>query len=138
MLRASAAAGLAGVRDRAPESNGHAAPPEPVYEAEVAEEPKQEQPPPRPRDGNPALPAAQEKLNDLLKSLQLGPPDDEHAVLEWLGGTPWTATVSQVRTVTGQLKDFLDHAAGDFDEARTAIWVRYNELHAEETDVPGD
>ncbi len=129
MLRASAAASdLAGIRDPAPAPvNGRAAPPEPVYEAEVVEEPK-EPAPARSRDGKPAAPAAQEKLNDLLGSLQLGTGDDEHAVLEWLGGAPWTATVSQVRTVTGQLKDFLDHAAGDFDEARTAIWVRYNDL----------
>lgn len=85
----------------------------------------------QPERPKPAPPKSLGVLEDLLKSLQLGPQEDEHAVLTWLGGDPWVASIGQVRQVTGQLKDYIRVAEGDLDAARDAIWEQYRKVHAD-------
>jgi len=67
------------------------------------------------------------KLTLLLESLNLS--ELEGAVLEWLGGKPWTGSASQARTATGVLADFIETAGDDYGKARAAILGRYHELH---------
>jgi phage recombination protein Bet len=74
---------------------------------------------------HPAGKAALERLDVLLAQLQLGPDPDVLALQEWLCGEPWTATVSQVKTVTDYLKDHLETAKGDTGLAFDAIWAQY-------------
>ncbi len=71
--------------------------------------------------------AAAAKLTLLLESLNLG--ELEGAVLEWLGGKPWTGSARQARTATGVLADFIETAGDDYGKARAAILGRYDELH---------
>ena len=95
-------------------------------------DPWQIPPPGKPEEPKRATDAAIAKMNALADSLQLGSGDDVRAVAEWLGGSPWTFSTGQVRTVTSTLNSYIEHAGGDLEEARTAIWVRYNEMHPED------
>jgi len=71
--------------------------------------------------------AALDKLDDILGQLDLGPPEDVDAVIRWLGGPGYSATLGEVSTITGQLKDWLKAAGGDVEAARSAIWAKYRE-----------
>jgi phage recombination protein Bet len=106
--------------DRQPE-------PGPEPEPPAVPEPKAERKP------QPAAKAALERLNDLAASLELGTDEDVLACFEWLGGTPWTATAGQVRTVTSSLNSFIEAAGGDLAAARDAVWLQYGTVHGGES-----
>jgi len=119
------------------EEMGSAPAPAPQYQRVTATEitaPREPEPDPEPPQEPPARrqptqagKAALDKLDDILGQLDLGPPEDVDAVIRWLGGPGYSATLGEVSTITGQLKDWLKAAGGDVEAARSAIWAKYRE-----------
>jgi hypothetical protein len=71
--------------------------------------------------------AAHERLTALLGQLQLGTPEDEKALIDWVTGRGEgeALTRAQVATVTSFLEDALKAADGEPELAFTQIWTQY-------------
>jgi recombination protein RecT len=136
-----------------PRANGTPAHTEPVYEAEVIEEPR---PQPREAENPPAAApaagteltgapapapaartappkAASEKLSRLLAQVPLGEAEDTAALIASVTGHPAQEplTAADVRTLTTLLEDALREAGGDAEKAAGDIWA--NRQRAQET-----
>lgn len=112
---------------------------EPVYDAELVEDPgpavPDEKAPGGPAAGpgtTPAMPskaAATERLQNLMRQIPLGDDKDIAVFLGWLTGKPAEAdlTASDVRALTTFLDDALKHAGGNTEEAAARIWAQHKQ-----------
>jgi recombination protein RecT len=134
-LRASASAAAQASPAAPPEypaANGRAAEPQDIHDAEIVPD----QPAPR------SLKAAHDKLTGILGKLQLGTPEDEKDLIDWVSGRREgeALTSAQIGTVTTFLGDALDTAlkscGGDMDTATITaakdIWDQYKAVHPPE------
>ncbi len=78
-----------------------------------------------PAPEKPASKAALERLDKIIQKHPLGPDEDVHALLNWLAGTQWTATASQVKVASTFLEDALKAAGGDTAAAAEQIWLQH-------------
>lgn len=86
--------------------------------------------------GQPAPKASLDRLDKLVAQLGgLGPDEDIRALYQWLCGTPWEATRSQVTLVISWLTDHLTAAKGDIPEATSAIWRQYRDANPEQPET---
>ena len=124
----------------APASNSHSA--EPVYDAEIVEDPTEgaaaapeatapaatgPDAPHRTQARKPGLDQVEHLISQIMGDWE---DHDQVAVLAWLTGPEWTASTAQVRLVTGILNDELATAGGDASKAASSIWARYEKAQA--------
>jgi hypothetical protein len=99
-----------------------------------------------PKPPQPPSKAAHDRLTALLGQLQLGTPEDEKALIDWVTGRkPGAAlTRAQVDNMTTFLQDALDVAlkahGGDLDEAlpaaSTSIWKQCSDANPQNPQPP--
>lgn len=82
-------------------------------------------------------------MDQLLRSLQLGPGTDVNMLLEWLCQAPFSGSRDDVQRVTSFLQRHLEAAGGDTAEAASAIWEEYRAAVDQDAaeasgDTPGD
>ena len=83
--------------------------------------------PHRTQAGKPAL----DRLETLTRQIMGDWTEpDQHAVLCWLAGGEWTAASQQVKLVTSQLADELEHAEEGPVQAGSRLWARYEKATA--------
>ncbi len=133
---------------------------EPVYEAEVVEDPGPAAPegrspegdvshtanpsPPAAGPGTPQQPpkpskAAAEKLSRLIAQVPLGDEKDIATFIEWVTGHPADQELTRpdVTALTTTLEDALEHAGGDTAEAAHQIWQQYQKVTGKQEPADG-